>query len=114
MPLGNVFKLNKALYGLKQAARSWFEFLSDILRNSSFTQLTADPCIFIDRGRKAVIAVYVDDILLACPNINTADKIFKELSNYFELTRKQDDSIKHFLGLTIHCNENIIAIEQTN
>lgn len=109
----NLFKLNKALYGLKQSARSWFNFLSDRLRDSAFVQMDSDPCIFMDKKRMVTIAIYVDDILLACPNSSIANDIFNELSQHFELSRTGDGTLNHFLGITFHRNDDTIAIEQS-
>ena len=62
-------KLNKALYGLRQAGREWNETLNNTLIKMSFRRLTSEPCIYVKENNsneiQCVIAVYVDDILLA-------------------------------------------------
>jgi len=62
-------KLNKVLYGLKQIGRMWNETLNNTFIKINFQRLTRKPCIYVkDNSLKEVqciIAVYVDDILLA-------------------------------------------------
>ena len=62
-------KLNKALYGLKQAGREWNETLNNTMVKMNFRRLTSEPCIYIKENNskeiQCIIAVYVDDILLA-------------------------------------------------
>ncbi|KAL4320319.1 hypothetical protein GQ457_18G003820 [Hibiscus cannabinus] len=67
-----VCKLNKSLYGLKQASRKWNERLTSALLQQGFKQASSDSSFFI-KGKGSdlvVLAVYVDDIILAGPNAN--------------------------------------------
>ena len=63
-----VCKLNKSLYGLKQSPRCWNYVLDEHLK--SFVQTPSDPCIYVsdDDSNPFVIAVYMDDIVLAGPS----------------------------------------------
>ncbi len=61
-----VCRLKKSLYGLKQSPRCWNSALNSHLKNMGFVQATGDPCIYMaTEGEMFLIAVYVDDILLA-------------------------------------------------
>ena len=61
-----VCKLNRSIYGLKQSPRCWNSALDKYLREIGFLQTKSDPCIYISTGEELfIIAVYVDDILLA-------------------------------------------------
>lgn len=62
--------LKKSLYGLKQAGRNWHATLDKALRKYGATPCDADPCIYkISEGDDLVlIAVYVDDIIMASKN----------------------------------------------
>lgn len=60
-----VCHLNKALYGLKQAGRQWFRKLDTRLKELGFYSSLADPCIYISITGNEVIAVYVDDLIIA-------------------------------------------------
>jgi hypothetical protein len=62
-----VCRLRRSIYGLKQSPRCWNYVLDRTLKNMGFVQTTGDPCIYVkeEGGEIFIIAVYVDDILLA-------------------------------------------------
>ena len=61
-----VCKLKKSIYGLKQAPRCWNTVLDVQLKKMGFSQSTSDPCIYKSpKEEPFLIAVYVDDIILA-------------------------------------------------
>ena len=63
-----VCRLRKSLYGLKQSPRCWNQALDAQLKLMGFQQSTSDPCIYTsktDADGLFILAVYVDDILLA-------------------------------------------------
>jgi hypothetical protein len=66
----NVCHLRRCLYGLKQLPREFNELLRDWLVSQGWRQLMSDPCIYIYEadGVFAMIALYVDDIPVACNN----------------------------------------------
>jgi hypothetical protein len=86
---GNVLKLNKALYGLKQSAREWNENLNAFLLSKGFRRSQVDSCIYTrrtDRGT-VLIAVYVDDLLIAGDNI----RLIEDVKNLFKQQYKMQD-----------------------
>ena len=59
-------KLKQSIYGLKQSPRCWNSTLDSQLKAMGFMQTTSDPCLYAStEGEPFIIAVYVDDILLA-------------------------------------------------
>ena len=74
---GMVCKLKKSLYGLKQSARCWNLVMDEFLKSSAYVQSTADPCVYskiVVKNEKKIlmlIAVYVDDTILASNDIDT-------------------------------------------
>ena len=63
---GLVCKLKRSIYGLKQSPRCWNAALDSQLKRIGFKQTTSDPCLCVSmEGEPFIIAVYVDDILLA-------------------------------------------------
>ena len=61
-----VCRLKRSLYGLKQAPRCWNMTLDRQLKKMGFIQTNSDPCLYTSsEGELFIIAVYVDDILLA-------------------------------------------------
>ena len=58
--------LKKSIYGLKQSPRCWNQALDVQLKTMGFKQSTNDPCIYISTADSLlIVAVYVDDIVLA-------------------------------------------------
>ena len=72
---GSLFRLKKAIYGVNDAARKWYMSLRTILIEIGWKPLTFENAGFIlrDEGSKAIIAImalHVDDILLAMDEEN--------------------------------------------
>jgi hypothetical protein len=66
----NVCRLRRCMYGMKQSPREFNELLRDWLVSPCWRQLMSDPCIYIFEAGSvfAMIALYVDAILVACNN----------------------------------------------
>ena len=62
-----VCKLHRSIYGLKQSPRCWNNVLDDHLKGMEFTQMQGDLCMYVATGIDGLllVAVYVDDLLLA-------------------------------------------------
>ena len=61
-----VCKLKRSIYGLKQSPRCWNSALDNKLKQMGFVQAKGDPCLYLaSEGEMFIIAVYVDDIVLA-------------------------------------------------
>lgn len=68
-----ILKLNKSLYGTKQASRLWQIKLTKFLTiDAGFLQSATDPCLFSlnSKGSVIIVAVYVDDIVVAHNGVN--------------------------------------------
>jgi Reverse transcriptase (RNA-dependent DNA polymerase)/Integrase core domain/GAG-pre-integrase domain len=102
-----VCKLVKSLYGLKQAPRQWHAkidgFLVGVLE---FSRNVSDECFYvrIQGGIIAIIALYVDDLLIACNNIGILNEIKKGLSREFEM--KDMGQARMCLGFRISRNRS--------
>jgi hypothetical protein len=95
-----VLRLNKALYGLKQSARIWYYTLKEVLVTKlGFCNLKAENSIFINKELNIIISLYVDDLAIIGPNLDTIKSFIKELKNYFKL--KDLGQIKDYLGVEI-------------
>jgi hypothetical protein len=76
------------LYGLKQANRQWYAKMDTFLCGElGFTRNSADHCFYlwIKGGQITLIALYVDDWLIASADKTTLDVIKKALSMKFEI-----------------------------
>ena len=62
----SVCRLKRSIYGLKQSPRCWNQALDAQLKMMDFKQSASDPCIYTSASDGLfILAVYVDDILLA-------------------------------------------------
>ena len=79
--------LKKSLYGLRQSGLPWYKKLVDKLKKLNFEALPQDQCMFLSRnkGKIMLIAVYVDDMILATNCNKWLREIKRELSNVFEM-----------------------------
>ena len=95
-----VCKLKRSIYGLKQSPRCWNSTLNCHLKEMGFVQLTADPCLYTSSKKKMFhIAVYVDDIVLACKSIERIAEVKKALAKQFEV--KDLGELHYFLGIKV-------------
>ena len=92
-----VCRLNKALYGLKQSPRIWYNTLSNFLDTLGFKALDSDTGVFTKDG--TFIAIYVDDLLIAGPNLDDIEKLKQSLSNRFQMSDMGECSF--YLGMEI-------------
>ena len=86
---GMVLKLNKALYGLKQSPREWNETLDKFLREDlRMTRLKTEQCIYVrfneDRSEYIILAVYVDDLVIAGTTQEAIMKFKQQITAKFE------------------------------
>ena len=112
-----VCKLNKSLYGLKQASKCWNDLLHQWMVNFGFNRCYSDPCLYILKGRKIqeesiYVAVWVDDLIIACKNQEMLHDFKKSIARKFKMTDL--GSIQHCLGMRIYYNLNnqVISIDQ--
>lgn len=110
-----VCKLNKALYGLKQAARCWFEVFDCSLKEKGFQNSEVDRCIyFLDRGsvyKNIYVVLYVDDLVIACADIDTLSGFKNYLMSKFKMTDLKD--INYFLGIKVTRYNDKILLDQS-
>lgn len=96
----SVCRLQRSLYGLKQAPRCWNKRFSDFLIKLGFVKSDADPCLFVKKEEKDIllIALYVDDGLLASNNLSLKEDFIRSLKKEFKITVKP---ASYYLGLEI-------------
>ena len=101
-----VLLLNKALYGLKQAPRLWYLLISEVIISLGFQVFESDTSMYI--RNEIILAVYVDDILIAGPSFHTCNAVITELSHHIEIVNKGE--VKSFLGLKVIRNRQMHTI----
>lgn len=110
---GRVCKLLKSLYGLKQASRCWnkkFKFIFEF----KFAASKADPCVFIheNRGKRTILALYIDDGLLASGDDVFVEAIEHHMKSEFEV---EFTDVDMYLGIQVkRKSDGSIFIHQSN
>uniref|UniRef100_A0A803P5L5 Integrase catalytic domain-containing protein n=1 Tax=Cannabis sativa TaxID=3483 RepID=A0A803P5L5_CANSA len=108
-----VCKLHKSIYGLRQSSRQWYKKLTYALLQEGFTQSQANYTLFT-RGTHntfVVLLVYVDDIILAGPNLQLLHHLQDALQARFKL--KTLGPLKYFLGFEIaRANSNLFLSQR--
>jgi hypothetical protein len=96
-----VCKLLRGLYGLKQSPRIWNKNIHKFLTEIGCTQSKADPCIYIKMSDDGIviIAVYVDDLLIASSNPNERKQIQQQLMEKYKM--KDLGELKWILGMRV-------------
>lgn len=108
---GRVCRLKKSLYGLKQSPRCWNNKFHSFMEKNCFVRSTADPCIYVRQSKdeKLLIAIYVDDGLIAGSSQTEVDSFLKLLTTEFKITVGSLDS---FLGMQIEQRESGFFVSQ--
>ena len=94
-------RLRKAIYGLKQAGRVWWRQIDDFLKASGFKNTNSDPCVYksTDRLAPAIIALYVDDLVIAAVKIKDLDMIEQKLRQKYSM--KPTGELSYILGIKV-------------
>ena len=101
---GLVCKLNKNLYGLKQSPRCWNYSLDTYLKSINFCQSANDPCMYSSSGGELFfIAVYVDDIILACKSKYNISEVKSLLMSKYQM--KDMGKLQYFVGVRVNYDE---------
>ena len=99
-----VCKLKKSLYGLKQAPRCWNMAFHKYMESIGFRQTTADPCVYVRNGNTtAIVAVYVDDLILITETPEEMEKLKFMLAAQFKM--KDMGKLHYCLGVTVEQDE---------
>ena len=108
-----VCKLLKSLYGFKQAPRCWTEHFMSFVEKLGFQKSTADLYFYVfkEGNKRILLAVYVDDGLLAATHEYLIDRFLDALNKQFKTTNTKN--VTSFLGVEIFkLNNGPIFISQ--
>ena len=111
-----VCKLKKSIYGLKQAPKCWNTSLDNYLKELNFEQCSSDPCLYtcIKDDNMCILAVYVDDIILASDSIERINEVKASLHNRYKM--KDLGLLNYFLGVNVEqdLQNGTISLNQAN
>ena len=96
------FKLGRFLYGLKNAPFKFYMYMNKILQEMGFKQSVSDDCLYtrLTGSYLTIVAVHVDDLLVAAPLDSDLQQFKKELSERFEVSTQEGNNFS-YLGLSI-------------
>ena len=103
----NCFKLKRALYGLKQSPREWYNNIDTFLQKVGFKRLKSEACLYVRTDvfeeTICIIALYVDDLLIAGSTLDTINQVKLELKEKYEM--KDLGRAHHLLGCEVNHDE---------
>ncbi|GKE83642.1 zinc finger, CCHC-type containing protein [Tanacetum coccineum] len=108
-------KLVKSLYELKQAPKQWHQKFDEVVLSSGFLLNQSDKCVyskFDSFGKRVIICLYVDDMLIFGTNQNQVDKTKKFLSSKFWMKDMGEADV--ILGIKIKRENKGIVITQSH
>jgi transposase InsO family protein len=96
-----VCKLKRTLYGLKQSPRVWYQTIDKFFANMGLKRVEGDYGLYViwSEEVKCIIALYVDDLLLACNSVAYMDKVKQALHSEYDM--KDLGEAKFVLGIEI-------------
>ena len=105
-----VLKLDKSIYGLKQAPQMWNKTISKELVSMGFTKSINEPCLYFKREGSTLVllALYVDDLLVASQSQAEIDKVKQSLSERFKM--KDLGTVGKFLGINVEVHDTYTKI----
>ena len=111
---GHCIKLLRSLYGLKQAPRNWNAYLHKFIKEKiGLNRTPQDYCLYygVVHGHLVFAAVFVDDILIACTNIDILSQVKHLFCKSFEMTDL--GPVKEFLGVRLIQDDKSITLDQS-
>lgn len=102
IPANQVLRLRKSIYGLKQSPRLFNKTLDAFLQSEGLKPSSADSCVYTRRrdGHFLLLAVHVDDQIIACDSRSALDDFKRRLNARFECSNS--GPIGYFLGFNVY------------
>jgi hypothetical protein len=110
---GRVCKFKRSLYGLKQAPRRWNQRFVDFMKKQRL-KLVQRTRIFVRQrnGKKLIVAIYVDDGLIAGSDESEIDVFIGQLHRNFKIVM---GTLSNFLGMqTEQRHDRIFVFQRVN
>lgn len=104
--------LKKALYGLKQAPLTWNKTFTQTMTDLGFKSIKNDRCVFVNKDKSVIIALYVDDGLVIGQDKENLKQILNKLENTFQMKKNENPTC--YLGMEIQHLQEGIKLTQKN
>ena len=101
--------LKRSLYGLRQSPMLFNEHLNSNLEKLGFASSDFDPCFYIHTCG-ALLVVVVDDMILAAPTKQFADKFYNDLKQVYDL--KDLGTPTYVIGVRVGISTDNITLQQ--
>lgn len=99
IPEGKVLRLNKSIPGLKQSGRVWNKTIDKFFEEYGLYAIPADPCVFVTKDKRLIVALYVDDLLILGKEIEEIKRFKQDISNRFDI--KDLGAVSLILGIQV-------------
>lgn len=114
LPKDSYVRVQHAIQGHPESPRLWQDHIDQILRNLGYTQMTHEPCIYVNRRADLNEEVYllrqVDDFALACTDKRIADKLWDEIDSKLNADLKREGLLHRHNGIDIEQTDAYIRI----
>ena len=112
IPRGHCIRLLKSLYGLRQSPRNWNIHLHEFIISLGLRRSPLDHCIYQGtiNGAVVLLAVFVDDILIASADIAVISQVKRSFGEKFKI--KDMGPAEEFLNIRITQRPGQITIDQ--
>jgi hypothetical protein len=99
LPEGKCLKLKKSLYGLKQSPRNFNLDLNKHILSMGFIRTVSDACVYTHNinGFDITIAIYVDDLIIACSDLDTIKLVKAQVAERYKV--KDMGEMDWYLGM---------------
>ena len=105
-----VWQLKGAMYGLKQAPLLWNQYIHTTLTKLGFRRHEGEYGLYFKRipAGQVVVALYVDDLLIAASNKTIVGNVKCQLSRIYSM--KDLGPVRKFLGMNVKQTPRSISI----
>nr|GEV66900.1 zinc finger, CCHC-type [Tanacetum cinerariifolium] len=109
-----VCKLIKSLYGLKQTPKQWHQKFDEVVLSSGYLLTQADKCmysIFDKSGKRVIICLYVDDMLIFDTDQVQVDMTKELLSSRFSMKDMGEADFIHGIRFQVDDDSSMLNAE---
>lgn len=103
----------KALYGCLESSRMWYDLLTSVLSDMGFEKTDIDPCVMVMHrdGRKLIVVIYVDDLLVVTEHTKDASFVLNGLMKRFKKVKCVSGNTSFdYLGMRVEMEDGAATL----